>query len=47
MRALAIVMKDTEVATLVIDLAAEYDKFADRAARKADDRTSPLNGKSK
>jgi len=30
MRALALTMKDTEVATLMNDLAADYDKLADR-----------------
>ena len=35
MRALALTMKDTEVATLMDDLAADYDKLADRAAAQS------------
>jgi hypothetical protein len=35
MRALALMMKDPEVITLMTDLAADYEKLADRAAAKA------------
>ena len=33
MRALALMMKDTEAVILVNDLAADYEKLADKAAR--------------
>jgi hypothetical protein len=35
MRALALTMKDTEVVVLMTDLAAHYDKLADKAALRA------------
>jgi hypothetical protein len=34
MRALALTMKDAEAIILMTDLAADYDKLADRAAAK-------------
>jgi hypothetical protein len=43
MRALALTMKDPETVTLMIDLADDYDKLADRAVLKANRRKSPPN----
>jgi hypothetical protein len=45
MRALAITMKDPEVVILMNDLAADYDKLADRAALKALGKKCPPSGK--
>jgi hypothetical protein len=45
MRALAVTMNDSEVVILLNDLAADYDKLADRAAIKANGKKPPLNGK--
>jgi hypothetical protein len=44
MRALALTMKDPETVILMNDLAADYDKQADRVALKAK-RKGPLNSK--
>ena len=41
MRALALTMKDPETVILMNDLAADYDKLADRAAIKANGRKPP------
>ena len=43
MRALALMMKDTEAVILMNDLAADYDKLAGKAARGI----NPPNGKPK
>jgi hypothetical protein len=45
MRALALTMKDPETVILMNDLAADYDKLADRAALKTNGKKSPPNGK--
>jgi hypothetical protein len=45
MRALALTMKDPETVILMNDLAADYDKLADRATLKANGKKSPPNGK--
>jgi hypothetical protein len=45
MRALTLTMKAPETVILMNDLAADYDKLADRAAIKANGRKSPLNAK--
>jgi hypothetical protein len=46
MRALALTMKDTDVVVLMNDLAADYDKLADKAAAlKANGKKPPPNGK--
>jgi hypothetical protein len=41
MRALALTMKDPETVILMNDLAADYEKLADRAARKIEEGKSP------
>ena len=41
MRALALTMKDPETVILMNDLAADYDRLADRAAIKANGRKPP------
>jgi hypothetical protein len=41
MRALALTMNDSEVVILMNDLAADYDKLADRAAIKANGKKPP------
>jgi hypothetical protein len=38
MRALALTMKDTEIIILMTDLAADYEKLADRTAAKTGKR---------
>jgi hypothetical protein len=45
MRALALIMGDTEVAILIRDLATDYDKLAERAAIKANGKKPRSNGK--
>jgi hypothetical protein len=47
MRALALTIKDAETVILMNDLAADYDKLADKAARKIEERKSPAKGKPK
>ncbi len=47
MRALALMMKDTEVVILMTDLAADYDKLADKAARRVNGSKPSPNGKPK
>jgi hypothetical protein len=47
MRALAVTTTGSEAAILMNDLAADYDKLADRAGLKANGRKSPPNGKPK
>ena len=46
MRALALTMKDPETIVLMNDLARDYDKLAERAARRIDE-IKPLKGKLK
>ena len=41
MRALALTMKDPEIIILMTNLAAEYEKLADRAAAKMAGKSSP------
>ena len=43
MRALALTMTDSETTILMNDLAADYDKLADRAAIKANGKKPPTN----
>jgi len=43
-RALALTLNDSEVVILMNDLAADYEKIANRAAIKADARKPPANG---
>jgi hypothetical protein len=45
MRALALTMTDSETTILMNDLAADYDKLADRAAIKANGKKPPTNAK--
>jgi hypothetical protein len=45
MRALAVEMGDTEAATLMRDLAADYEKLAERAEIRAKGKTPRSNGK--
>ena len=45
MRALALMINDTEAAILMNDLAADYDKLADKAACKVNGSSPPPNGK--
>ena len=45
MRALALTMGDTEAAILMRDLAADYDKLAERAAIRANGKKPRSNGK--
>jgi hypothetical protein len=45
MRALALTMKDPETIVLMNDLAVDYEKLADRAARKIEEGKSPAKGK--
>jgi hypothetical protein len=47
MRSLAVKMAGSDAAILMNDLAADYDKLADRAALKANGRKSSSNGKPK
>jgi len=44
-RALALTMTDSETSILMNDLAADYDKLADRAAIKANGKKPPTNAK--
>jgi hypothetical protein len=44
MRELARTMTDAQSAILMNDLAADYDKLAERAAIKANGKKPPLNG---
>jgi hypothetical protein len=45
MRALALTMGDTDAAILMRDLAADYDKLAERAAIRANGKKPRLNSK--
>jgi hypothetical protein len=45
MRELARTMTDTETAILLNDLAADYDKLAERADIRNDGKRTPSNGK--
>jgi hypothetical protein len=45
MRALAVKMGDTEAAILINDLAADYEKIAERAEIKANGKKPRSNGK--
>ena len=45
MRALALTMGDTEAAILMRDLAADYDKLAERAAIRANGKKPRSNSK--
>ncbi len=45
MRALALTMTGTQVGVLLTDLAADYDKLAERAAIKANGKKPRSNGK--
>lgn len=45
MRALALTMTDSETTILMNDLAADYDKLADKAATKANGKKPPTNAK--
>jgi hypothetical protein len=45
MRSLAVTMMGTQAAILMNDLAADYDKLAERAAIKANGKKSPSNSK--
>jgi hypothetical protein len=45
MRALALTLTDPEAVILMTDLAADYDKLADRAAIKANGKKPSPNGK--
>jgi hypothetical protein len=45
MRSLAATMAGSEAAILMTDLAADYDKLAERAAIRANGKKPPSNGK--
>jgi hypothetical protein len=45
MRSVAVTMADTQAAILLADLAAEYDRMAERAAIKANGKKPPSNAK--
>jgi hypothetical protein len=47
MRELARTMTDTAAGILMTDLAAEYDRLAEKAALKANGKKPPPNGKSR
>jgi hypothetical protein len=45
MRSVAVTMADTQAGILLADLAAEYDRLAERAAIKANGKKPRSNGK--